>query len=439
MNNRKEHDLLGDETLPDTAWYGIQTLRALRNFNTSGVPIHQFQDLINTLTMVKQASAEANHELGLLSSKKTNAIRQACIRIREGELHNQFVVDLIQGGAGVSTNMNANEVIANLALSIMGHEKGEYQYLHPNNDVNKSQTNNDAYATAARLSIVLSTQTLTHALSSIKSSFEKKAEEFARTPLVKGTHLQDTATKMLGSEFADFAASLKEEIVNIQSACTQLCATNLNSTSQYQTNSVHPDYTKSTIKHLTHISALPITSDKESSDNHSDMEAFVKTSAIQRKLAIKLAKICNAICILSNDPRTNFNEINLPITQAGSSLVPGVVSPVIPEAVSQTAFQVIGHDVTVCMAAEAGSQQLNAMEPVIIYNILNSMKMLSSAIYMLNHRCIRGITANSPPIQLNIPDSRMLAALMPDLSYGTHPLNHLSSAAANTSPMKTAV
>ncbi|WP_051221885.1 lyase family protein [Neptunomonas japonica] len=439
MNNRKEHDLLGDETLPDSAWYGIQTLRALRNFNTSGVPIHHFQDLINTLTMVKQASAEANHELGLLSSKKTNAIRQACIRIREGELHNQFVVDLIQGGAGTSTNMNANEVIANLALSIMGHEKGEYQYLHPNNDVNKSQTTNDAYATATRLSIVLSTQTLTHALSSIKSSLDKKAEEFARIPLAKGAHLQDTATKMLGSEFVDFADSLKEEIVNIQSACTQLCATNLDSTSQDQANRAHPDYTKSTIKHLKRISALPITSDKESPGDDSDMGAFVKISAIQRKLAIKLSKICSEICMLSNDPRTNFNEINLPVAQAGSSLAPGVASPVIPEAVSQTAFQVIGHDVTVCMAAEAGSQQLNAMEPVIIYNILNSMKMLSSAIYMLNHRCIRGITANNPPIQLNIPNSHMLAALMPDLSYGTHPLNHLSSAAANTSPLKTAV
>jgi aspartate ammonia-lyase len=169
------------------------------------------------------------------------------------------------------------------------------------------------------------------------------------------------------------------------------------------------------------------------------MGAFVKISAIQRKLAMKLSKICSEVCMLSNDPLTNFNEINLPVAQAGSSLIPGIVSPVIPEAVSQTAFQVIGHDVTVCMAAEAGSQQLNAMEPVIIYNILNSMKMLSSAIYMLDHRCIRGITANSSSIQLNIPDSRMLAALMPDLSYGTHPLNHLSSAAANTSPMKTAV
>ena len=439
MHNRTEHDSLGDETLPNNAWYGIQTLRALRNFNTSGVPIHHFQDLINTLTMVKEASAEANHELGLLSSKKANAIRQACMRIREGELHNQFVVDLIQGGAGTSTNMNANEVIANLALSVMGHEKGEYQYLHPNNDVNKSQSANDAYATATRLSIVLSTQTLTHALSSIKKSLKTKSEEFAQTPLIRSAHLQDTVIKMLGSEFKDFALSLEKEIVNIQSACTQLCAVNLDSTSHDHANNTHPDYSQSAIKHLTRISSLPITPEKDSTDNESSMEVFVKISAIQRKLAIKLSKICSEICILSNDPLTNFNEINLPVAQAGSSLVPGVSSPVIPEAVSQTAFQVIGHDVTVCMAAEAGSQQLNAMEPVIIYNILNSMKMLSSAIYMLDHRCIRGITSNNPPIQLNIPDNRLLAALMPTLSYGTHPLNHLSSAAANTSPMKTAI
>lgn len=440
MNNRTEHDLLGDETLPDNAWYGIQTLRALRNFNTSGVPIHHFQDLINTLTMVKEASAEANHELGLLSSKKTNAIRQACMRIREGELHNQFVVDLIQGGAGTSTNMNANEVVANLALSIMGHEKGEYQYLHPNNDVNKSQSTIDAYATATRLSIVLSTQTLTHALSSIKNSLEKKSVEFSQTPLIKSAHLQDTATKMLGSVFTDFAASLVKEISNIQNTCTQLCVVNLDSsTPQDQENHTHPDYSQSAIQHLTRISSLPITSEKESMNSKSYMDAFVQISAIQRKLAMKLSKICSKICLLANDPLTSFHEINLPVAQAGSSLAPNVVSPVIPEAVSQTAFQVIGHDVTVCMAAEAGTQQLNAMEPVIIYNILNSMKMLSSAIYMLDHRCIRGITANSAAIQFNIPDNHMLTALIPNFSYGTHPLNHLSSAAANTSPMKTAV
>jgi aspartate ammonia-lyase len=431
MSNRTEHDLLGDETLPDNAWYGIQTLRALRNFNTSGVPIHHFQDLINTLTMVKEASAEANHELGLLSSKKTDAIRQACMRIREGELQSQFVVDLIQGGAGVSTNMNANEVIANLALSIMGHEKGEYQYLHPNNDVNKSQSTLDAYATATRLSIVLSTQTLTHALTSIKKSLGKKSEEFARTPLIRSMHLQDTPPQMLDNIFMEFATSLEKEIINIQNACTQLCAVNL--------DSAHPDYSQAAIKHLIRISSLPITSEKKSLNSESDMEAFVQISAIQRKLAMKLSSICKDLCLLSSNPLTNFSEINLPVAQAGSSLVSGNASPVIPEAVSQTAFQVVGHDVTVCMAAEAGVQQLNAMEPVIIYNILNSMKMLSSAIYMLDHRCIRGITTNSTPLQLSTPDNTRLAALMPELSYGTHCLNNLSSTAASNSTMKTAV
>ncbi|SFG69359.1 lyase family protein [Neptunomonas qingdaonensis] len=404
MSSRTEHDLLGDETLPDTAWYGIQTLRALRNFNITGVPIHHFQDLINTLTMVKQASAEANHELGLLNSKKNDAIRQACMRIREGELHNQFVVDLIQGGAGQSTNMNANEVIANLALTIMGHEKGEYQYLHPNNDINKSQSTYDAYPTAARLAVVLSTQTLSHALRSIKSSFEKKAEAFSGILKVGMTSTQDHTPVILGESFQAFAQMLEDEIQHIETACIQLCKVNLGSTVNISSMSEHKSYSTLVISHLALISSLPVTFSSQPMEPDADIKALLAISEIQKHLAVKLSSICNDLCLLSSNQRNGFNEINLPAAQAGSSIASDTTTAVIPEAVNQTAFQVMGHSLTVCIAAQAGNLQHNAMEPVIIYNILNSMKMLSSAIYMLDHRCIRGVTANN---------SEMMTAQMP--------------------------
>ncbi len=440
MNSRTEHDLLGDETLPDTAWYGIQTLRALRNFNITGVPIHHFQDLINTLTMVKEASANANYELGLISSKKNDAISQACMRIREGELHNQFVVDLIQGGAGLSTNMNANEVIANLALTIMGHEKGEYQYLHPNNDVNKSQSTHDAYPTAARLAVVLSTQTLSHALRSINSSFEKKAEMFSGLLKTEMKHPLDDTRVSVEQSFQAFAQMLKKEIPQIEQACTQLCKVNLGATVNISSMNKHKEYSTSVISHLTRISSLPVTFASQPMESDADAKALLAISEIQKHLAVKLSTICNDLCLLSATQQNGYKAINLPKAQAGSSS-PDSTAAVIPEAVNQTAYQVMGHSLTVCMAAQAGNTQHNAMEPVIIYNILNSMKMLSSAIYMLDHRCIRGITtADSDTLSTQIPaNTSTIAELalknkLPD----TASLSRFTSATV-ISPMKAAV
>ena len=418
MTTRLEHDLLGDESLPNSAWYGIQTLRALRNFNITGVPIHHFPDLINTLAMVKEAAAEANFELGELPPAKYKAIKQACQRIREGELHDQFVVDLIQGGAGTSTNMNANEVIANLALSIMGYEKGQYQYLHPNNDVNRSQSTNDAYPTAARLSIVLSTRALLHSLRSIHKSLEAKAEEFADVLKMGRTQLQDAVPMTLGQEFKAFSVTLGEDIQRIGEVCNLLCEVNLGGTAIGTGLNTHKDYSRIAIEHLARISELPVVPASNLVEATSDMGAFVSMSSIQKRLAIKLSKICNDLRLLSSGPRAGFNEINLPAMQPGSSIMPGKVNPVIPEAVNQTAFQVMGSDLTVSMAAEAGQLQLNAMEPVIVYNILNSMKMLTSAIYMLDHRCIRGITANKEHCQQQVKDSiGMITALVPYIGY----------------------
>ncbi len=418
MTARIEHDLLGDETLPESAWYGIQTLRALRNFNITGVPIHHFSDLINTLTMVKEAAAEANYELGLLDCKKIKAIRQACQRIRDGELHDQFVVDLIQGGAGTSTNMNANEVIANLAQVTMGHQKGEYQYLHPNNDINKSQSTNDAYPTAARLAIVLSTQALVHSLNSIQKSLDQKADEFADILKMGRTQLQDAVPMTLGQEFKAFSVTLGEDIERIKEACTLLCEVNLGGTAIGTGLNTQRSYAAIAIEHLSRLSGLPVKSASHLIEATSDMGAFVTISSIQKRLAIKLSKICNDLRLLSSGPRAGLNEINLPAMQPGSSIMPGKINPVIPEAVNQTAFQVIGHDLTVTMAAEAGQLQLNAMEPVIVYNILNSMKMLSSAIYMLDHRCIRGITANKAHCHNQVKGSiGMITALVPYIGY----------------------
>lgn len=418
MNARIEHDLLGDESLPDTAWYGIQTLRALRNFNITGLGLHHFPDLINTFTMVKEAAATANYELGLLEAQKYRAIVEACQRIREGELHDQFVVDLIQGGAGTSTNMNANEVIANLGLNILGKRKGEYQYLHPNNDVNKSQSTNDVYPTAARLAIVFSARTLIHALTSIRDSFAAKGNEFSDVIKMGRTQLQDAVPMTLGQEFHAFANTLNEEIQHIQAACNLLCEVNLGGTAIGTGLNTRSGYAALAVSHLQRISGLPVTSATDLIEATSDMGAFVSFSGAQKRLATKLSKICNDLRLLSSGPRTGFNEINLPAMQPGSSIMPGKVNPVIPEAVNQTAYQVIGNDLTVTLAAEAGQLQLNAMEPVIIYNILNSMKMLSSALYMLDHRCIRGITANREHCYTLVRDSiGMITALVPYIGY----------------------
>ncbi|MDX1266592.1 MAG: aspartate ammonia-lyase [Oceanisphaera sp.] len=418
MQTRIEQDLLGEQQVPEQAWYGIQTQRAKQNFNITGVPISHFPELIQSLAMVKAAAARANCQLGLLPTHKAEAIEAACTDIIEGKLHDQFVVDLIQGGAGTSTNMNANEVIANLALSKLGYARGEYRQLHPNNDVNRSQSTNDAYPTAARLAIVFAARPLKAAIAGLQQSLADKGSEFAHILKMGRTQLQDAVPMTLGQEFEAFAVNLGEEEARIDDACRLLCEVNLGGTAIGTGINAHPGYARRAIVELTGISGLPVSLAQNLVEATSDMGAFITFSSVLKRLAVKLSKLSNDLRLLSSGPRTGLGEITLPAMQPGSSIMPGKVNPVIPEAMNQTAFQVIGADLAVTLAAEAGQLQLNAMEPLIIYNLLNSCRMLGEAIRMLDERCVQGITANEAQCASHVQSSiGIVTALVPHIGY----------------------
>ncbi|GAA3576176.1 aspartate ammonia-lyase [Marinobacter xestospongiae] len=431
MTTRIEHDLLGDLEVPADAWYGIQTQRAVENFAITGVPISHFPPFIRALAMVKSAAARANRDLGVLPATKANAIIEACDDIIAGRLHDQFVVDLIQGGAGTSTNMNANEVIANLALEKLGHAKGDYQHLHPNDDVNRSQSTNDAYPTAVCLAVQFAAEPLEQAILQLKQQLERKGREFADIVKMGRTQLQDAVPMTLGQEFEAFAVNLGEDIDRLHEASRLLCEVNLGGTAIGTGINTHPDYKTLAVKYLAEISGKPIVSASNLVEASSDMGAFVLFSGILKRFAIKLGKMCNDLRLLSSGPRTGLGEILLPPRQPGSSIMPGKVNPVIPEAVNQTAYQVIASDLAVTLAAEAGQLQLNAMEPMIVYNLLNSMKMLESACTMLDERCIRDIRANTEQCAAHVNNSiGIITALVPHIGYANS--TRIAAEALNT-------
>jgi fumarase (EC 4.2.1.2) len=418
MNMRVEHDLLGDLAVPAGAWYGIQTQRALDNFSITGVPISHFPALVRALVQVKSAAAWANRELGVLPAEKADAIIAACDEIDAGHLHDQFVVDLIQGGAGTSTNMNANEVIANLALEKLGHGRGEYRYLHPNDDVNRSQSTNDAYPTAVCLAIQFASEPLEQAIRSLIEALEDKGREFSHIVKMGRTQLQDAVPMTLGQEFEAFAVNLDEDIDRLHEVARLLCEVNLGGTAIGTGINAPPGYQALAVGRLAQISGKPVVSATNLVEASSDMGAFVMFSGILKRFAIKLGKMCNDLRLLSSGPRTGLGEILLPPMQPGSSIMPGKVNPVIPEAVNQTAYQVIAADLAVTLAAEAGQLQLNAMEPLIVYNLLNSIKMLTSACTMLENRCIRGIRANEEQCARHLDNSiGIVTALVPYIGY----------------------
>ncbi|MFD1007657.1 MULTISPECIES: aspartate ammonia-lyase [Oceanisphaera] len=418
VNMRIEHDLLGDQTVPAEALYGIQTQRAKQNFDISGMPISHFPELINALAMVKAAAARANHQHGLLTDEKADAIQAACNTLISGEHHDQFIVDLIQGGAGTSTNMNANEVIANIGLKKLGFEYGQYTHLHPNNDVNRSQSTNDVYPTAARLAIVFAAQNLKTAIGDLQQSLGAKGQEFADILKMGRTQMQDAVPMTLGQEFNAFASDLGGERTSIDHACSQLCEVNLGGTAIGTGINAPSGYARLAVSELANISGLPVTLAKDLIAASADMGAFVTFSGTLKRLAVKLSKLSNDLRLLSSGPRTGLAEINLPAMQPGSSIMPGKVNPVIPEAMNQTAFQVMGTDMTVTMAAEAGQLQLNAMEPLIIFNLLNNCRMLDKSIRMLDKLCIRGITANEDRCAQHVENSiGIVTALVPHIGY----------------------
>lgn len=431
MNMRVEHDLLGDLAVPAEAWYGIQTQRALDNFSITGVPISHFPALVRALVQVKSAAAWANRELGVLPAEKADAIIAACDEIDAGHLHDQFVVDLIQGGAGTSTNMNANEVIANLALEKLGHGRGEYRYLHPNDDVNRSQSTNDAYPTAVCLAIQFASEPLEQAIRSLIEALEDKGREFSHIVKMGRTQLQDAVPMTLGQEFEAFAVNLDEDIDRLHEVARLLCEVNLGGTAIGTGINAPPGYQALAVGRLAQISGKPVVSATNLVEASSDMGAFVMFSGILKRFAIKLGKMCNDLRLLSSGPRTGLGEILLPPMQPGSSIMPGKVNPVIPEAVNQTAYQVIAADLAVTLAAEAGQLQLNAMEPLIVYNLLNSIKMLTSACTMLENRCIRGIRANEEQCARHLNNIiGIVTALVPYIGYSN--ATRIASTALNS-------
>jgi len=419
QTTRLEKDLLGTLEVPTEAYYGIQTLRAVQNFHLSGVVLSHYPKLVIALAMVKQAAADANCELGHLAKDKHRAIHQACQRIIGGEFHEQFVVDMIQGGAGTSTNMNANEVIANIALESLGHTKGDYQHLHPNNHVNMAQSTNDAYPTAIRVGLLLGHDSLLNRLSSLIIALKDKATAFAHVLKMGRTQLQDAVPMTLGQEFNAFATTLGEDLQHLKLlAPTLLTEVNLGGTAIGTGINADPNYQKLAVQRLAAISGHPLVPAADLIEATSDMGAFVLFSGMLKRLAVKLSKICNDLRLLSSGPRTGINEINLPPRQPGSSIMPGKVNPVIPEAVNQVAFEVIGNDLALTLAAEGGQLQLNVMEPLIAYKIFDSIGLLSRAMDMLRSLCIEGITANEAHCRELVENSiGLVTALNPWIGY----------------------
>jgi len=415
---RIEHDLLGNRTLPADAYWGVHTLRAVENFPISGQAIGLVPDLITALAAIKQAAALTNAELGLLAPVRRDAIVAACEDIRAGRLHDQFVVDQIQGGAGTSTNMNANEVIANRALEIMGHAKGSYDHLHPNEHVNLSQSTNDVYPTALRLAAWMGIHRLIAAMASLRLAFADKAVEFADILKMGRTQLQEAVPMTLGQEFNTFAIMLGEDEARLAEAANLILEINLGGTAIGTGITTHPDYAAKVCAELARITGVPVITAADLIEATQDCGAFVQLSGVLKRVAVKLSKTCNDLRLLSSGPRAGFNEINLPAMQAGSSIMPGKVNPVIPEVVNQVAFEVIGNDITITFAAEAGQLQLNAFEPVIAYSLFRSVAHLEAACRTLETRCIRGITANRETLRASVENSiGLVTALNPSIGY----------------------
>lgn len=415
---REEHDLLGYRSVPFESYYGVQTLRAVENFNISGITLSFYPTLIDSLAMVKEAAADANYELGILSKEIRDAIVASCQEIRNGKFHNHFVVDMIQGGAGTSTNMNANEVIANRALEILGYEKGQYEFCHPNNHVNLSQSTNDAYPTAVKLALIYSNDKLVAVLKNLIESFNAKAKEFAHIIKMGRTQLQDAVPMTLGQAFEAYAVTLSEEIERLNQNSKLFLEVNMGATAIGTGINSEPEYASKVMAHLKIISGLDVVLAQNLVEATQDTGAFVMYSSAVKRLAIKLSKICNDLRLLSSGPRTGINEINLPPMQPGSSIMPGKVNPVIPEVVNQIAFKVIGNDLTVTMAAEGGQLELNVFEPIIVHCLFESIEMLKNGMNTLKYRCIDGITANEDRCRELVYNSiGLVTALNPIIGY----------------------
>lgn len=415
---RTEHDLLGEREIPSDAYWGIHTLRALENYPITGKTIGTYPDLVYALAHIKKASAQANLQLGLLSEEKTKFIIEACDRILAGDFHSEFVVDVIQGGAGTSTNMNANEVITNIALELAKRSKGDYQFLHPLNDVNMSQSTNDVYPSSIKLAAVFSIRGLLSALESLQLSFRKKSEEFKDILKIGRTQLQDAVPMTLGQEFSTYDVMLGEDISRLKEATSLIGEINLGATAIGTGINTDIRYSKIVTDILAKQTGFDLNAAPNLIEATQDTGAFVQLSGVLKRIATKLSKVCNDLRLLSSGPQGGFNEINLPAKAAGSSIMPGKVNPIIPEVVNQIAYEVIGNDITITMAAEAGQLQLNAFEPIIAHSLFKSIEHLTAGCKTLELNCVSGITANKELLESRVKTSAGLAtALNPYIGY----------------------
>ena len=421
INTRVEKDLLGHKEIPAHCYYGVQTLRALENFNLSPNKLNQFPVFINALAMVKAACAEANFKLNKLEENKYNAIQYACEQIINYKYHDQFPIDMIQGGAGTSTNMNINEVLANIGLEHLEHLKGEYQYLHPNNDINMSQSTNDVYPTAIKVGLIFAIEQLNSPFQNLIQSFKNKSDEFSHILKMGRTQLQDAVPMTLGQEFGAFANTLQNDLNKLNDIMpSALSVVNLGGTAIGTGINTEVKYREYAIAALSEITQKQISSSPDLIEATSDMGDFVLLSSFLKRTATKLSKIANDLRLLSSGPRTGLNEIHLEPRQPGSSIMPGKVNPVIPEAMNLVCFQVIANDLAITLAAEAGQLQLNAMEPLIAFKLFESIDLLGKAMQMFQYKCIENIRANAEHCQANVDNSiGIITALNPYLGYET--------------------
>ncbi|MDO5744341.1 MAG: aspartate ammonia-lyase [Micrococcaceae bacterium] len=415
---RLERDSLGEREVPGEAYWGISTLRAVENFPVSGRPVGSMRSLIWAFGSVKCAAARANTALGLLDPKRSAAIEQAALEVRDGAFDEQFPVDRIQGGAGTSTNMNVNEVIANRALEILGFAKGQYEELDPIDHVNRGQSTNDTYPTAVKISLASALGDYCEEHLLLIESFAAKADQFAGIVKVGRTQLQDAVPMTLGQEFGAFAETLREDLARMKELAPHLKEINLGATAIGTGITAHPEYRSLVTRELNELTQLNLVSAHDLVEATSDTGVFMLLSGILKRSAVKISKICNDLRLLSSGPQAGFNEIFLPAVQAGSSIMPGKVNPVIPEMVNQVAFRVVGADATVTMAVEAGQLQLNAFEPVMADCLLESMEWLTAASRTLRTKCVDGIEANEPVLAKRMEESvSIVTGMAPFIGY----------------------
>jgi aspartate ammonia-lyase len=415
---RTETDFIGDRLIPAEAYWGIHTARALENFPISGTPLHTHRCLIDGLGAVKQAACRTNLELGVIDDTTAEAIDRACQDVRSGLLDEQFVVDVFQGGAGTSTNMNVNEVIANRALQLLGLPRGSYERIHPVDHVNRSQSTNDVYPTAVRLALVSSLDQLTASLRNLEMGFAQKAEQFGHVPKMGRTQLQDAVPMTVGQEFAAWAGTIAKEEHRIAEARALLYEINLGATAIGTGITARSGYAEAACRHLREITGLPLVTAADLIEATSDTGAFTQVSSVLKRVAVKVSKICNDLRLLSSGPQAGLGELRLPPRQAGSSVMPGKVNPVIPEVVNQVAFWAIGIDVTVTMAAESGQLQLNAFEPVICHGLLQTIALMTNAFNVLTTQCVTGIDINQEHLSSTVARSvGVVTALTPRIGY----------------------